>query len=155
MNLPLEVHDTAYLDVPVAAAVSRVTLHPWCENAPPDEVFLPRGRPLARCMQNAMSLVRQSAPDFRHGLLVHAVKKSPDGCPEAPSLHTVKQYAFLQTTLFCVPLDVPDTSLGRDYTVLVHLDDKHRVPKWVWQRLASELLYPSRTVGEPPPLTSP
>lgn len=156
MDIPLQVHDTACFDAPVAAAVSRVTLHPWCENAPPGAVFIPRGTSLARCMQNAMSWVRRTAPGFHHGLLIHAVQKHLDESPEMPKLGTLKQYVSSHTTLFCVPLDAPIPASGRDYVVLVHLDDKHRVPKWVWHRLASDLLYESSTAGEPPlPLTPP
>jgi hypothetical protein len=156
MNVPLKVHDTAYLTSPVAAAVSRVTLHPWCQNVPSDTLIRPRGAPLARGMQNAMSWVRHTTPDFRHGLLVHAVQKHQDGRPEEPALTTLKQYVSQHTTLFCVPLDAPQVAAQRSYVVIVHLDDKYRVPKWVWHRLASTLLYESSVVGDPPsPLTPP
>lgn len=150
-DIPVQVHDVAYMENPVPAAVSRATLHPWCEHEHPDGAFMLHGTALARCMQNAVTWAEKEVPDFHHGLLVHAVQKYEDGTPEVPRITTLRQYASAYTSLGCIPLDPPFGTPGRAYVLLVPLESKRRVPRWVWHRLGADLLYPSGQRGDAPP----
>lgn len=153
-SLPVTVHETMYLQTPVPAAVSRVTLHVWCDNRHPDTPTTARTMPLALCMQDAFSWVSAEAPDFYHGMLIHAVQKYQDEPAVPPTISTFRQYATRYTTLGNVHLPAPAGFAGLDtpeHVVLVDLGSRNLVPRWVWYGLATALLHTPAMVGEAPP----
>ena len=155
-NLPLLLHDVVFIEAPKPMAVSRVTLRPWCHLPHPDTPFTGVTAPLAVCMQEAYSWVSAEAPEYAHGLLIHAIQYERDAPPSPPSTSTLKQYTTRLTVLGNVPLtsspyvlDVPE------HLVLISLETRHKRPKWMWHHLAGMLLLKTqtKTAGEnPPPL---
>lgn len=146
------VHETAFLEGPVWAAVSRVTLQTWSTDyhpkTPSFHISLPA---IPRCIEDALNRIESAAPGFRHGMLIHDISDRYLQPHVEPNIATIRQYATRFTTLGTSLIQVPAESGLPDGLVLHRKRSRDVVPRWVWHHLAATLLHPARTVGDPPP----
>lgn len=152
-DLPVTVHDVAFLTSPAPIAVSRVTLHPWCDtNRHPSTAPVEHLPPLAACMHDACMWVLAEAPGYFHGLLVHGVQHRQWETAVRPSVHTLQQYASRRTPLSIMLLPPPRIIPKGDSMVLLTAPmHGETMPKWVWHFLAASLIHEAGIAGTPPP----
>lgn len=149
-DLPCEVYDTVYLDLPMPTAVSRVLLRPWVQKPHPDSkhaVFCQT--PLPRCMVDSLAWVTAEAPTYAHGLLIHAVQKTSRHKPMPPVVQTIRQYATSKTVLGCKALSLEPHGVP-EHVIIFDRQVMRMRPSWLLTALASQLLYPASIVGTPP-----
>lgn len=152
------VHDTAYMQEPHPAAVSRVTLNLWClTRHPKTPRFLHSQPALVECMCDALTWITEEAPDFAHGMLVHGIQRYEGGPAMEPVINTLRQYASSRTALGATLITAPtgwqqsgDPEFQYAHILLYDQRKGSKVAKWAWHTLAGTLLYGVHSVGQPP-----
>ena len=148
-SIPVTVHDTAFMQQPIPLAVSRVTLHPWCSNYHPNTPARYTEVALTAAARDTLTRARAEAPDFYHGILIHAVQTRFHGIAEEPVRSTLQQYVSRHTDMGSLILQSPHIDF-RDHILLTELRHGRAQPRWLWTALAARLLYPAEVVGDPP-----
>lgn len=144
---PFEVHETVTIAAPVAAAVTQITLRPWCENYHPDTPKYYLHVPLAAAAQDAMVRMTALAPNLHHALLVHAIEYNKGEPVEAPKVATLRQYISRSSGLGTALLTTKTPRYHFEHLILIPAVGKDVVPRWVWPHLAAQILYPACSAG--------